>query len=85
MLNSKIRILYCESLGNAIKQQLVDQEILQNEISYYFDDNVKLISAPTISQILKGKRNLGLETVDALQETLELPNIKNVFFPNIWT
>ncbi|MFZ7176284.1 XRE family transcriptional regulator [Streptococcus hyovaginalis] len=83
MLNSKIRTLYCESLGNAIKQQLVDQEILQNEISYYFDDNVKLISAPTISQILKGKRNLGIETVDALQETLELPNIKNVFFPNI--
>ncbi|BCP64695.1 helix-turn-helix domain-containing protein [Streptococcus suis] len=83
MLKTKIRTLYCESLGNTLKQQLVEQEIPQNEISYYFDDEVRLISAPAISQILKGKRNISLDTVDALQETLSLPNVKSVFFPNL--
>ena len=42
-----------------------------------------MISAPVISQILKGKRNITLDTVDALQETLSLPNVKSVFFPNV--
>ena len=83
MLKTKIRTLYCESLGNALKQQLVEQEIPQNEVSYYFDDDIRLISAPVISQILKGKRNITLDTVDALQETLSLPNVKSVFFPNV--
>ncbi|EMC45703.1 XRE family transcriptional regulator [Streptococcus mutans] len=83
MLNTKIRALYCESLGKAIKQQLDEQEIPQNEISYCFDDDVKLISAPTISEILQGKRNITLNTADALQETLKHPNVKSVFFPNL--
>lgn len=70
MLKTKIRTLYCKSLGNALKQQFIEKEILQNEVAYYFDDNIRLISAPAISQILKGKRNISLDTVDALQETL---------------
>ena len=83
MLKAKVKILYCELLGESLKQQLIEQEIPQNEVAYYFDDDIRLISAPTISQILKGKRNISLDTVDALQETLELPNVKGVFFPNI--
>ncbi|SUN51574.1 Uncharacterised protein [Streptococcus dysgalactiae subsp. dysgalactiae] len=83
MLKAKVKTLYCELLGEAIKQQLLEQEIPQNEVSYYFDDDIRLISAPAISQILKGKRNITLDTVDALQETLELTNVKSVFFPNI--
>ncbi|MEY8434807.1 MULTISPECIES: helix-turn-helix domain-containing protein [Streptococcus] len=83
MLKAKVKTLYCESLGESIKQQLIEQEIPQNEVSYYFDDDIRLISAPAISQILKGKRNLSLDTADALQETLGLPNVKSVFFPNL--
>lgn len=83
MLKAKVKTLYCELLGEAIKQQLLEQEIPQNEVSYYFDDDIRLISAPAISQILKGKRNITLDTVDALQETLGLTNIKSVFFPNL--
>lgn len=83
MLKTKVKTLYCELLGESLKQQLVEQKIPQNEISYCFDDDVKLISAPTISQILKGKRNISIETLDALQETLELPSVKSVFFPNL--
>ena len=82
MLKAKVRTLYCELLGQAIKQELIKQEIAQNEVSYYFDDEIRLISAPAISQILKGKRNLTLDTVEALQETLGLPNVKCVFFPS---
>ncbi|QHF54103.1 MULTISPECIES: helix-turn-helix domain-containing protein [Streptococcus] len=83
MLKAKVKTLYCELLGESIKQQLIEQEIPQNEVSYYFDDDIRLISAPAISQILKGKRNITLDTVDALQETLGLPNVKSVFFPNL--
>lgn len=83
MLKAKVKTLYCELLGESIKQQLLEQEIPQNEVSYYFDDEIRLISAPAISQILKGKRNMTLDTVEALQETLSLPNVKSVFFPNI--
>lgn len=82
MLKSEVRTLYCELLGQSIKQELIKQEIPQNEVSYYFNDEIRLISAPAISQILKGKRNLTLDTVEALQETLGLPNVKCVFFPN---
>ncbi|MDW5564887.1 helix-turn-helix transcriptional regulator [Streptococcus mutans] len=83
MLKAKIRTIYSELLGKNIKQQLLEQEILQNVISYYFGDDVRLISAPTISEILKGRRNITLDTVYALQETLGLPNVKSVFFPNL--
>ncbi|MGQ7309220.1 XRE family transcriptional regulator [Streptococcus suis] len=83
MLKAKVKTLYCELLGEAIRKQLLEQEIPQNEVSYYFDDDIRLISAPTISQILKGKRNITIDTVDALQETLSLPNVKSVFFPNL--
>ncbi|MFS5914371.1 XRE family transcriptional regulator [Streptococcus agalactiae] len=83
MLKAKVKTLYCELLGEAIRKQLLEQEILQNEVSYFFDDDIRLISAPAISQILKGKRNITLDTVNALQETLSLPNIKSVFFPNL--
>lgn len=83
MLKAKVKTLYCELLGESLKQQLLEQKIPQNEVSYYFDDDVRLISAPTISQILKGKRNLSLYTADALQETLGLSNVKSVFFPNV--
>ena len=83
MLKAKVKTLYCELLGESLKQQLIEKKIPQNEVSYYFDDDVRLISAPTISQILKGKRNLSLDTADALQETLGLPNVKSVFFPNL--
>ena len=83
MLKAKVKTLYCELLGEAIRKQLLEQGTPQNEVSYYFDDDVRLISAPAISQILKGKRNITLDTVDALQETLSLPNIKSVFFPNL--
>ncbi|HEM4052635.1 TPA: helix-turn-helix transcriptional regulator [Streptococcus suis] len=83
MLKAKVKTLYCELLGEAIKQQLLEQEIPQNEVSYYFDDDIRLISAPAISQILKGKRNITLDTVDALQETLGLTNVKSVFFPTL--
>lgn len=82
MLKAKVRTLYCELLGQAIKQELIEQKIPQNEVSYYFDDDIRLISAPAISQILKGRRNITLDTVDALQETLGLVNVKSVFFPN---
>ena len=82
MLNAKVRTLYCKLLGQAIKQELSKQEIPQNEVSYYFDDDIRLISAPTISEILKGRRNITLDTVDALQETLSLPDVKSVFFPS---
>ncbi|AVM72080.1 XRE family transcriptional regulator [Streptococcus mutans] len=83
MLKAKVKTLYCELIGEAIRKQLLEQEIPQNEVAYYFDDDIRLISAPAISQILKGKRNISLDTVDALQETLGLPNVKSVFFPNI--
>lgn len=83
MLKVKIRTLYSKLLGEAIKQQLIEQEISQNSIFYYEYDEPILISAPAISQILKGKRNITLDTIDALQETLELPNVKSVFFPNL--
>ncbi|GAB6711886.1 XRE family transcriptional regulator [Streptococcus uberis] len=82
MLKSELRTLYCELLGQSIKQELINQEIPQNEVSYYFNDEIRLISAPAISQILKGKRNLTLDTAEALQETLGLPNVKRVFFPS---
>lgn len=83
MLNSKIKTLYCELLGESLKQKLQELEVPQNSISYYFDDEIKLIPATTISQILKGKRNMTLDTVEALQDTLKLPNMKSVFIPNI--
>ena len=83
MLKAKVKTLYCELLGESLKQQFIEKEILQNEVAYYFDDDIRLISAPVISQILKGKRNITIDTVDALQETLGLPNVKSVFFPNI--
>ena len=83
MLKAKVKTLYCELLGEAIRKQLLEQEIPQNEVSYYFDDDIRLISAPAISQILKGKRNITIDTVDALQETLGLTNVKSVFFPNL--
>ena len=82
MLKAKVRTLYCELLGQAIKRELIEQEIPQNEVSYYLDDDIRLISAPAISQILKGKRNITLDTVDALQDTLGLLNVKSVFSPN---
>ena len=82
MLKAKVRTLYCELLGQAIKRELIEQEIPQNEVSYYLDDDIRLISAPAISQILKGKRNITLDTGDALQDTLGLLNVKSVFFPN---
>ena len=83
MLKTKVKTLYCELLGESIKQQLIEQEIPQNEVSYYFDDDIRLISAHAISQILKEKRNITIDTVDALQETLWLTNVKSVFFPNL--
>ncbi|AXI64893.1 TPA: helix-turn-helix transcriptional regulator [Streptococcus suis] len=83
MLKAKVKTLYCELLGESIKQQLLEQEIPQNEVSYYFGDDIRLISAPAISQILKGRRNITLDSVDALQETLGLPSVKSVFFPNL--
>ena len=83
MLKAKVKTLYCELLGESLKQQLNEQEIPQNEVSYYFDDDVRLIPAPTISQILKGKRNTTLDTVEALQETLGLSTVKSVFLPSL--
>lgn len=83
MLKAKVKTLYCELLGESIKQQLIEQEIPQNEVSYHFDDNIRLISAPAISQILKGKHNITLDTADALQETLGLTNVKSIVFPNL--
>ena len=83
MLKAKIRTIYSKLLGEAIKQQLIEQEILQNSIFYYEYDEPILISAPTISQILQGKLNITLDTIDALQETLKLPNVKSIFFPNL--
>lgn len=83
MLKAKVKTLYCELLGKSLKQQLIEQGIPQNEVSYYSNDEVRLISAPAISQILKGKRNTTVDTVDALQETLGLSNVKSVFFPNL--
>lgn len=83
MLKAKVKILYCELLGQAIKQELIEQGKAQNSIFYYnFDEPIE-ISAPAVSQILRGKRNITLDTVDALQETLNLPNVKSVFFPSI--
>lgn len=83
MLKDKVKTLYCELLGKSIKQQLIEQEIPQNQVAYCFYDDIRLISGPTISQILKGKRNITLDSVEALQETLDLPNVKSVFFPNL--
>lgn len=83
MLKDKIRNLYCELLGLNIKKRLIDNNICQNEISHYFYDEVKLISAPTISQILKGKRNITNDSVVALQDTLNLSNVKSIFFPDL--
>lgn len=83
MLKDKIRNLYCELLGLNIKKRLIDNNICQNEISHYFYDEVKLISAPTISQILKGKRNITNDSVVALQDTLNLRNVKSIFFPDL--
>lgn len=82
MLKNKIKTIYCELLGKAIKQQLNELEIRQNQVSSFFDDDVNLISATAISQIIKGKRNITFDTAEALQETLELSNVKSVFFPN---
>lgn len=83
MLKAKVKTLYCELLGQAIKQELIEQGKAQNSIFYYnFDEHIE-ISAPAVSQILRGKRNITLDTVDALQETLNLPNVKSVFFPSI--
>ena len=82
MLKAKVRTLYCEFLGQAIKQQLIKQNIPQNQVSYYFDDDIRLIPASTICKILKGKLNITLDTVDALQDTLGLLNVKSVFLPN---
>jgi len=83
MLKAKVKTLYCELLGQAIKQELIEQGKAQNSIFYYnFDEPIE-ISAPAVSQILRGKRNITLDTVDALQETLNLPNVKSVFFPSI--
>lgn len=50
MLKAKVKTLYCELLGESIKQQLIEQEIPQNEVSYHFDDNIRLISAPAIAK-----------------------------------
>lgn len=83
MLKDKVKTLYCELIGQAIKQQLKELEIHQNQVSSFFDDDVNLISAPAISQIIKGKRNITFDTAEALQETLELSNVKSVFFPNL--
>lgn len=83
MLTAKVKTLYCKLLGESIKQQLIEQKIPQNSIFYYEFDEPILISAPTISQILQGKRNITLDTIDALQETLKYPNIKSIFFPSL--
>ena len=72
MLKAKVKTLYCELLGQAIKQELIEQGKAQNSIFYYNFDEPKEISAPAVSQILRGKRNITLDTVDALQETLIL-------------
>ena len=83
VIKDKVKTLYCELLGQAIKQELIEQGKAQNSIFYYnFDEPIE-ISAPAVSQILRGKRNITLDTVDALQETLNLPNVKSVFFPSI--
>lgn len=85
MLKNKITLLYCKLLGEAIKQQMLEQEIAQNDISSYYNynDEVELISTPTVNQILKGKRNMTLTVANAFQDRLELPNVKSLFFPDI--
>lgn len=83
MLKAKVKTLYCELLGESLKQQLIEKKIPQNKVSYYFDDDVRLISAPTISQILKGKRNITLDVANAFQDTLGLPNVKSFFLPSL--
>lgn len=83
MMKDTIKTIYCELLGRAIKSQLDELGIPQNEVSSYFDDNVELISPAAISQIIRGKRNITCNTADALQETLDLHNPKNLFFPNL--
>ena len=74
MMKDTIKTIYCELLGQAIKSQLDELGIPQNEVSSYFND---------ISQIVRGKRNITCNTADALQETLGLHNPKNLFFPNL--
>ncbi|CCC18941.1 MULTISPECIES: hypothetical protein [Streptococcus] len=76
-----IRPVYSKLLGNFIRKQLKELSILQNQIGYYddFDGEVELLSETTVSQIIKGKRNMSFNASLAFQTTLNYPTSKQLF------
>lgn len=72
--------MYTKLLGKALKKQLIDAHILQNQIGYDDSDGeVILLSETTVGQILKGNRNMSYNAILAFQSTLNYQTPKELF------
>lgn len=72
--------MYTKLLGKALKKQLIDAHILQNQIGYDDSDGeIILLSETTVGQILKGNQNMSYNAILVFQSTLNYKTPKELF------
>lgn len=84
MTYSKVIIkLYTKLLGQSIKERMAILNVFQNQIAYdYSADDINFISETTVSQIIKGKRNISFNASLAFQVSLDYKTPRELFFPS---
>lgn len=78
--NKKVEKIYIKLLGEALTKQLTKTHILQNQFGFQDADGKDVsISATTVEEILKGRRNMTSRSALAFQETLQYQTPKVLF------
>lgn len=78
--NKKVEKIYTKLLGEALTKQLTKTHILQNQFGFQDADGRDVsISATTVGEILKGRRNMTSRSALAFQETLQYQTPKELF------
>lgn len=77
-----MRNIYFYRLGEHLKKELIKKNISKNEIAFDDFDDITYINETTVSEILKGRRNMSYNSAIAFQATLDYQNPKQLFFPD---
>lgn len=84
MLNKEIIFpIYSKILGKYLKEEMKKKGLSQYDISFaYSKEDIKCIDNRTVRGILKGSRNMTVDSQTGFQESLGIKTPKDLFFPN---
>ncbi|MCC3175027.1 hypothetical protein [Streptococcus gordonii] len=78
-----IRPIYLKKLGKYLKEEMKKKGLSQYDISFtYSKEDVNCIDSRTVRGILKGSRNMTVDSQTGFQESLGIRTPKDLFFPN---